>query len=336
MDLLCQPNVIITSRPNAAFPPSVKGIDLELETIGFYPDQVKAYLEADPRTKESAVEIQTFLNTHWLMQGLMRIPIQLDALYYTWEDFNGGDVPDKMTRIYDAIETKLWKKDVVRLGKMTEGEAKQALPNELLRSTQPETKFLECLAFNGLCNDVINFTSEHRDRLVGKFSLILIVNGLMSSFSFLRSSESSRHEDRSYHFIHLTFQEYFAARYLAQHWIDNKPLDYFFGGQQELPSDPIKFLQQNKYSPQYDVFWRFVAGFLSTKFNKIGDFFHEIEKAPRDLLGPIHQRLIMHCLIEVPRESKLPCRKDLERRLAKWLGCCLSTKSTNLSVSQRK
>ncbi|KAJ5728031.1 nacht nucleoside triphosphatase [Penicillium malachiteum] len=333
MDLLCQPNVIITSRPNAALPASVKGIDLELETIGFYPDQVKAYLEADPRTKESAVEIQTFLNTHWLMQGLMRIPIQLDALCYTWEDFSGGDVPDTMTRIYNAIEAKLWKKDVVRLGKMNEGEAKQALPNEIVHKTQPETEFLERLAFNGLCNDVINFTSEHRDRLVGKFSLSSTVNDVMSILSFPRSSESSRHEDRSYHFFHLTFQEYFAARYIAQHWIDNKPLEYLFGSEQELPSDPIKFFQQNKYSPRYDVFWRFVAGFLSTKFNKIADFFHEIEKAPLDLLGPIHQRLIMHCLVEVPRESELSCRKELERGLAKWL---LFEYEINQSVSLAK
>ncbi|KAJ5736567.1 peptidase C14 [Penicillium malachiteum] len=205
MDLLCQPNVIITSRPNAALPASVKNIDLELETIGFYPDQVKAYLETDPRTKESAVKIQTFLDAHWLMQGLMRIPIQLDALCYTWKDFKGSDVPDTMTRIYSAIEENLWRKDAVRLEKMTEGEAEQALPTEITQNIQPETKFLECLAFNGLCSDVIKFTPEHRDKLVGRFSLTLTVNDTMNRLSFLRSSESSRHEDRSYHFIHLTF-----------------------------------------------------------------------------------------------------------------------------------
>ncbi|KAJ6021615.1 peptidase C14 [Penicillium herquei] len=320
MDLLCQPNVIITSRPNAALPASVKNIDLELETIGFYSNQVKAYIEADPRTEESATKIMTFLNTHWLMQGLMRIPIQLDALCYTWEDFSGGHVPDTMTRIYNAIEEKLWRKDAVRLKKMTEGEAKQALPAEIAQRIESETKFLECLAFNGLCSDVINFTPEHRDKLVKRFSptLTLTLTDTMNNLSFLRSSESSRPEDRSYHFIHLTFQEYFAARYLAQQWVENKPLEYFFGSQNNCSLSPIKFLQQEKYTARYDVFWRFVAGLLNTKYNKINEFFEEIEKSPLDLLGTTHQRLILHCLNEVSRESELTCRRDLEHSLSEW------------------
>ena len=153
--LLSQPNVIITSRPNASLPACVQGLHLELETIGFYPDQVKAYLEADPEIKQHANEIESFLQDHWLMQGLVRIPIQLDALCYTWEDFDSGTEPDTMTCIYKAIELKLWKKDIVQLGRMSASEAKSARPAEIVGRIATERELLECLAFNGLYNDII-------------------------------------------------------------------------------------------------------------------------------------------------------------------------------------
>ena len=43
--LLNQPNVVITARPHASFPLYFHPLDLEVETIGFNPEQVKSYLE---------------------------------------------------------------------------------------------------------------------------------------------------------------------------------------------------------------------------------------------------------------------------------------------------
>lgn len=83
--LLKRPNVIITSRPSMKFSKDLH-TDLELETIGFYPHQVKEYIEkvfTDPETgavDPKVGEVQTFLQSHLLIQGLVRIPIQLDAI----------------------------------------------------------------------------------------------------------------------------------------------------------------------------------------------------------------------------------------------------------------
>lgn len=51
----------------------------------------------------------------------------------------------------------------------------------------------------------------------------------------------------------------------------------------------------------------------------VHNFFNAIEEEPLDLLGPAHQRLVMCCLSEVPRDIELPRRKDLERGLSEWL-----------------
>ncbi|KAJ4157867.1 hypothetical protein NW754_009517 [Fusarium falciforme] len=327
-ELLKQPNVIITSRPSAKPPPD---LDLELETVGFYLDQVKAYLDADPKIKPRADKVQSFLQKHWLLQGLVRIPIQLDALCYTWEDFDSGTAPDTMTGIYQAIEQKLWKKDAVRLDKMSKGDARSARPAEIERSVQTVIALLECLAFNGLHSDVIDFTPGHRDKIVNLFPPSnLTLDETLARLSFLRTSDSSsRVEDRNYHFIHLTFQEYFAARYFVRQWKKGGQLQFLALSSKETeikPIPPAEFLRKHKYTARYDIFWRFVAGLLDAE-GQACRFIDVIEQEPLDLLGPTHQRLVMHCLSEVPirkdREERLSkwlrIRKDLEERLSKWL-----------------
>lgn len=82
-ELLNQPNAIITSRPSAAFPTGVRPIDLQLETIGFHPDQVESYLKMTFHCPETVNKVQSFLQNHGLVRSLVRIPIQLDALCYT-------------------------------------------------------------------------------------------------------------------------------------------------------------------------------------------------------------------------------------------------------------
>jgi predicted NACHT family NTPase len=79
--LLDQPNVIITSRPSGKLASGLKAIDMELETIGFYPDQVNEYLERV--LPEQTEAIQSFLQDRPLVQDLVRIPIQLDAFGFT-------------------------------------------------------------------------------------------------------------------------------------------------------------------------------------------------------------------------------------------------------------
>ncbi|KAH7023582.1 hypothetical protein EDB80DRAFT_598857 [Ilyonectria destructans] len=334
-DLLHQPNVIITSRPHTSLPPSVRNPDLDLETIGFYPEQVKAYLEADPNINPRANEVLSFLQDHWLIQGLVRIPIQLDALCFTWEDFDSGIQPDTMTSIYKAIVEKLWKKDVLRLEKKHDGERvtrSQIQMAEVEDFVKHEVCFLECLGFTGLHNDVLEFKPEHL-RTISKYfkDTKLVLDKTLPRLSFLRNSDASP-KDRhlNYHFLHLTFQEYFAARYFVRKWTSGEKLSTLkFDSRRERFSatkiNPEKFLQKEKYNIRYNILWRFVAGLLHSNHDEeqLCRFFYTIEGQPRDLLGPVHQRLVMHCLSEVgPLQETLEfnrLRRNLEAQLKQWL-----------------
>ncbi|KAK3953985.1 peptidase C14, partial [Pseudoneurospora amorphoporcata] len=325
-ELLEQPNVIITSRPYGK-PPA--GLDLELETIGFNQKQVKDYIKMafnDPKTADRA---ESFLKARSLLQGLMRIPVQLDAFCFAWDNKNVNDSSklNTMTDVYRAIDLSLWKKDIPRLEKkhddkpITAAHIQQADRTEVENHVPKEILFLESLAFTGLQNDIIAFESEHLGQISGRFACGISPSMTVPCLSFLRTSDSSaKFSNQTYHFLHLTYQEYFAARYFVRQWKTNKPLEYLalHGRKNENPTsiEAIQFLRTNKYTVRYDILWRFVAGLLNAE-GKAGKFFQAIEDEPHDLLGPTHQRLVMHCLSEVSTEMSL--RKRLEDKLKEWL-----------------
>ncbi|KAF4624600.1 hypothetical protein G7Y89_g13570 [Cudoniella acicularis] len=341
--LLNMPNVVITSRPYGIFPDHIHPLDLELETIGFYPDQVKTYVEkafTDPKTGEinstKIDEVQSFLQRHWLIQSLVRIPIQLDALCYTWDaDFSSKPPTETMTALYEAIELKLWWKDIPRLEKrrqghlVTEDDIRDSrTPSQIYPLVKEERYLLEVLAFTGLYNDIINFEQNNRDEIYEHFPLQEMgasFDNTLAKLSFLRTSGVSSRQLRhqNYHFLHLSFQEYFTAQYFVRQWISGRLIECL-----KLKSGKIEhidaedFLRKEKYNPRYDILWRFVAGLLHDE-SQLCRFFETIEDQPRDLFGPIHQRLVMHCLSEVvPSQGMLEfnqLRKNLERRLVGWV-----------------
>lgn len=335
MMLLDKPNVIVTSRPNTSFP-AMRAFDLELETIGFYPGQVTEYIEksfVDPDMKTMDLNkvrnVQSFLRNHQLIQDLVRIPILLDALCYTWNDHN-GNIPDTMTGIYRLIELKLWKKDILRLEKRHDGAQLSSFnlktaPRPTIKGfVKEEMDFLESLAFTGLYDNTVDFSLEHIHGISHYFTPDLLPDKTLPSLSFLRTSDpSSDYRNQNYHFIHQTYQEYFAARYFVRQWNNPEGRLVLFalnGGEREIKlSNPVEFLQERKYAADYNIFWRFVAGLLDAEsgVKETLRFFQTIEQEPFDLLGPTHQRLVMHCLSEVSNELQI--RNNLLARLTQWV-----------------
>lgn len=239
-----------------------------------------------------------------------------------------------MTGIYQAIEYRLWKKDIVRLGKKSAGELvtishiQKASRARVEGFVTDEISLLELLAFTGLHNGTIDFGSELRNKIADQFVPDLLLDKTLPCLSFLRTSDPT---SESYHFLHLTYQEYFAARHFVQQWVSGQGLKCLeletrqgpaYWRQERYTADG--YLRKHNYNGRYNIFWRFVAGLLQAKGdNQLCDFFSTIENEPRDLLGPGHQRLVMHCLSEVVPSLETPklteLREDREARLKQWL-----------------
>ncbi|KAI0399114.1 hypothetical protein F4802DRAFT_612747 [Xylaria palmicola] len=331
--LLKLPAAIVTTRPHVSLTDRWElKFDLELKTIGFYPNQVKSYManvltmgEDDKPNYQKINGLQVLLQQHQLLQELVRIPIQLDALCYIWNERSGslhGPALDTMTGIYQLIEEKLWKKDIIRLEKEDGGKTREFtdIQDDCLKTIESyvsaELDFLERLAFTGMRDKKIAFNKSYRAAIAVDGKQPFSPGKALPRLSFLRSPNPSL-DDPSYHFLHLTFQEYFAARYFVRQWKDQKPLS-----RRKDKLSVGNFLADHKYDARYDIFWRFVAGLLSLEDDdEIGRFFGRIKSEPRDLLGPVHQRLVMHCLSEVPPDKASPSlgRKNLEYRLGRWM-----------------
>jgi HEAT repeat protein len=324
-DLLNRQNVIITSRPYAAHLPSLDPFDLELETIGFRSDQIQTYLAKVVNNKDKSERIWSFIQGHWPIQGLVQIPIQLDALCYSWDTQSGlssGGAPETMTALYQAIEIKLWKKDMLRLGNSppTETDLRHFTPSRITSTMKDLSIPLQYLAFTGMYNDIIEFDVWYRDKAYNPRERDPAFRPSdFVKLSFIRTSDSSYtsedDNDGNFHFIHMSFQEYFAAKYFVECWINNQQVCI-----EPEPITPEKFLQQKKYNGRYDIFWRFVAGLLQHQDKgQLYRFFKMLNDEPRDLLGPVHQRLLMHCFSEVPSsdtKSKLEdLRTEMESKL---------------------
>ncbi|KAG4291542.1 hypothetical protein FPRO06_13763 [Fusarium proliferatum] len=334
LDLLKQPNVIVMSRPSASLPHEVK-IDLELETIGFKPKQVHDYIEKVHM--KNVHELEGFLQSHELVRGLVRIPIQLDAFCYCWDDikFDGTEKPDTMTTLYQAIQMSLWKKDAERLAKVETQSLRTASQRKIENEVKEQLQFLEYLGFSGMATDRIEFNEIDRNIANEHSDLLLNLDDSLPCLSFLRTSDPlARPNYQLYYFIHLTFQEYFAARYFVRHWKERIMKYTVFGEKKISTTCPLKFLQSHKYDGRYNIMWRFVAGLLHEQGQGF-ELLEEIEKEPLDLLGPSHQRLIMHCLSEIPRSEAEPqsYRARLEKSLSDWLLFeCNLTASTSLAI----
>ncbi|EED22756.1 conserved hypothetical protein [Talaromyces stipitatus ATCC 10500] len=326
--LLSQANVVITSRSYAVNISGLAPFDLELETVGFHPRQVQIYLAKTMKDPDITDQIHSFIRSHWLIQGLVRIPIQLDALCYSWNknNFHSDASPQTMTEIYQAIELKLWQKDILNL-ENTRQLSETAVQNlrkrwQIQSEVETEMKFLECLAFTGLYSDIIEFHQDHRDWLYEQSQFYQMSDNVLDRLSFLRTSDTTS-QDRSYHFIHLTFQEFFAAQHFVRCLISesSEPLLSLkldrLRGKCTMKLSPEEFLQKNK----------FVTGLLyNIDEEQVSSFLQKIEKEPRDLLGPAHQRLLMHCFSELPQpeDSELAGNSnDFLRRLREKmeLGC---------------
>ncbi|KAF6803002.1 peptidase C14, partial [Colletotrichum musicola] len=323
-DLLNRTNVIITTRPHVSLPHAFQKPDLELETIGFRSDQVEAYLKA-VSTPIVSRNIHSFLQRSPLMRSLVRVPIQLDALCIVWDETLDIDRLQTMTQVYQAIVKRLWKKDIKRL-KESQPHVEAMSSQEIENHVMEEIRLLESLAFSGMCSNLIEFQSVHRDAVCDfarPTRTSLPVYETLGRLSFLRTSDGSADPaTRTHHFLHLTFQEYFAAKYFVQMWTNKKTLQYVDLNRRKkrcCEISPEDFLRRNKYTGRYDIMWRFVAGILSEEGeDEMSHFFDKIEKEPVDVLGPAHQRLVMHCLNEVPH---LPTglREQREHRILQWM-----------------
>ncbi|KAF9344739.1 hypothetical protein BGX26_003971, partial [Mortierella sp. AD094] len=333
--LLGQKHIVITSRPSGVDKSILPTIDLELETVGFSSQNVKDYLQKV--VPELAKPIEEFIQRTPVIQGLVNIPVQLDAICFSWDSLPSDISEITMTGLYQAMVRKLWCKDAIRLGKTTSGriipssEIQRLSPRKIDELMNIEIEYLGYLAFKGLeddhrivfdeetLNNAMDDLDDNRDKKNKDRLPSLLLHDLKQT-SFLHSADADLNPDSgnlqgSWFFLHLTFQEYFAATWIARH-LQNK----------QGPRSPMlmmtleetkEFVLKYKYNPRYEIVWWMVAGLLEG--DALKGFFDIIQGRPRDILGGRHQQLLASCLKEARSQLDPTMVERLEGELMQWL-----------------
>ncbi|KAF9180883.1 hypothetical protein BGZ51_005818 [Haplosporangium sp. Z 767] len=347
--LLTQQHVVITSRPSGLDRSLLPSIDLELETVGFSQQNVSEFL-AKVLEPEAVREVQDFIRQTPLIQGIVNIPVQLDVLCFSWGSLSRDGQAKTVTGLYQMMVQKLWRKDALLLKKaangrvLTEKQISKLYREEIEELMATESQYLGYLAFKGL-KDKHQIEFDEIALLSAFIDLnyhATFKNGLLSSqflevmkqTSFLHTADadldsSNSDSQQAWHFLHLTFQEYFAATWIARHLQVKQP---HLPARMMTEDQLIAFVQEHKYNPQYEIVWWMVAGLLQGE--ALEEFFGLLQGAPRDLIGGRHQQILASCLNEARARLDSTVVTTLETELMKWLHFETQTCHGGIDVSK--
>ncbi|CAF1216770.1 unnamed protein product, partial [Didymodactylos carnosus] len=211
---------ILTSRPYFY----TLSYSVQLEITGFTDDNIAKYVtrffdQIEDQLQDASSEDQkllTFLKLNRSIWGVAHIPINLELICSVWSNADWSETKTlTMTGLYDNITEWLCRRYMTRQNKTI-----QMSKDDIIKHSHNELTFLETLAFKGMENNTIILRpkllqeafTETGYSSSGFVDLLHI--GILKSLMETPTGTQIEVEKKHY-FVHLSFQEYFAARYLV-------------------------------------------------------------------------------------------------------------------------
>ena len=208
-------SVVVTSRPSASGPlHRLPCIDRFVEIKGFSKEDIKEYIKSEfPSDEKKAGDLLEQLESNPLVESVCSVPLNCAIVCHLWHCLE-ETLPSTMTQLYTKIILNVMfrniqKKDAFK--KILSLSNFNALPKEL---QQPFWRLCE-FAFQMLKKNQIVFSQEE---LVEFIPQGLALDDKILCFGLLQSVETVLETGHgvSFHFLHLTFQEFLASLYLSR------------------------------------------------------------------------------------------------------------------------
>jgi HEAT repeat protein len=335
-------HVLVTSRPLAidALGESKIKFDRKLENIGFVNENIEAYVHYFMRDVEKlnqADAMLKFLRTHPSIWGIAHIPINLELLSWLWSQGNlaveKGDIKT-LSHLYRKILTSIQEAYAKKSKKA------QARPLDISWGSKEDdtllvsdlvNEFLEYLAYSAMQQEsllipksqlkkALSYTLKKYQKPNSQLEQETLLKSATDKLGFLRSTREGGQSqlDQKHYFIHLSFQEFYAASYIAR--ILSQP-----AGENQERIKVIHHIRTEKYITRYQLMLWMTAGLLYQKgvkkedFAALKQFWKAILSEPIDRIGVHHLVLVMHCLDECEADEDLPLHKALINQQVCWL-----------------
>ena len=220
--LLPSCTVVVTTRPWAMsiLPTSCSSrLDQLIEILGFTDEQIQEYVSNMISIKEAPPEFQTYLDEHPQIENAMynplyaRIVVEVFREYYDVENKN---MPSTTTELYTSYCVVLVKRHLTNYP--VEEEWNDDLW-KLPQSLQHQFHHLCEIAYQGIDKQQLVFSKSDIRNAIDTLGFMNSVNPLYQS--------AVRKVAPSYHFIHLTLQEFLAAVHIWKNHTKQEQLIFF-------------------------------------------------------------------------------------------------------------
>ena len=262
--ILTGATVLMTTRPNAVSCIRSPDFDKTVEILGFTTEQVEDYVEKFSKQRDKAETIKQHITSNSNLQAFCYIPVNCFIICSCLLELLGStgfSLPTRLTEIYSiAIKMFYFSYDdnQYRHDK-AEGQQFFLKPFKELSSTVQEVfKSLGEIAFNGIKNGRLIFESHEVKDLKS--------NGLFHRLPDTRERPLGERREQ-YCFLHLTMQEFLAAKYLVDTYSSE---------------DLRKFVSDHIQYGAWKVVMQFVAGLLDEKEGKSTDIFSDLLPSKTD------------------------------------------------------
>ncbi|XP_065909707.1 NLR family CARD domain-containing protein 3-like [Dysidea avara] len=201
--------IVVTSRPYASACLH-HIVDRRIEVLGF--DQTSKMKYACDCLQDNPCQLVT-LQKHFQqypnIDAMCYIPLVMSIIVFLCM-CHSEDLPPTASKMYQSFVLHTICRYLIRSGKIAEGEHINEMKH-LPQTVQQTLKLLEKVAFDGLINDKIVFTESDLPDICRDDPLCY---GLLQSVQCYSVNEMGT-PLRSFNFLHLGIQEYFAAKHVA-------------------------------------------------------------------------------------------------------------------------
>ena len=295
-------SVLLTSRPSASVLfHNLPTVDRLIEVVGFNEENVQQFIESEfEKSPEKAFSLIEQLENNPVIQSVCSVPLNCAIVCYLWHTFESG-LPTTLTELYAHIVLNVILRNIKKANPFTGLIGLESFDD--IPTANQEMFWLTCaFAYNCLSEDQLVFTES---KVASTLPQVLDSSDKFLCLGLLQCARSLLPvgQGLSFHFVHLTIQEFLAALHLVT-----------------LPNEEkLKICEAHAWSSRFAMVWRFVFGLGCKKErsysrkvvclnNEVVDhFFNKISKDD-DFKN---QRLMLcHCAME--SSDNTVCSKTAE------------------------